>query len=310
MPLGELVLGYDGWLYGTTTSGGSGNGGTVFRVSPSGDFTLLHTFAFDPSDGHSPRGALALGNDGDVYGTTEFGGEYGYGTIFRLASDGTYTSRYALALCEGANPLAGLILGNDGNLYGTTSSGGAFGNGTVFAFTGEGHVSVLYAFTGGEDGGSPVAALLQARDGRLYGTTSLGGASSVGTVFRMALHGPATTTTRVLVGSGHYAEEDVTLSLPSTATALTLTITARKTGGLRWARPYHTSSGRLSRACRVGAHAVVCAFELQPGAVLRPGSHTFAVQLGSTGLARDVHMDTFDLTYTSGGQVYAQTGNF
>jgi uncharacterized repeat protein (TIGR03803 family) len=196
MPLGELVVGRDSWFYGTTVSGGPDNGGTVFRVSLYGEFTMLHSFGFNPAEGNSPRGRLALGADGDFYGTTEFGGAYGYGAIFRLSPDGTFTSLHSFTSCEGTNPLAGLILANDGKFYGTTSSGGAFNNGSVFAVTGAGdragYLSVLHAFTGGADGGMPVSALLQARDGRLYGTTALGGAGSVGTVFLMALPGLVT----------------------------------------------------------------------------------------------------------------------
>ena len=310
MPLGELVVGRDGWLYGTTVNGGPKNGGTVFRVSLYGEFTVLHSFGFDPQEGSSPRGGLALGADGDCYGTTEFGGEYGHGVVFRLAPDGTFTPLHAFTRSEGTNPLAGLILASDGKFYGTTSSGGYFNSGSVFAITSAGELSVLHAFTGGADGGSPVAALMEARDGRLYGTTPLGGAFNMGTVFRIALPGPATTTTRVPVRNGYYTEEDVVLTLPSAATAMTLTITTRKTLGLRWARPHQPASGRVSQLCRVAGQTVICAFELHPKAVLRPGNYTFAVQLGSTGFAHDVHVDTFDLTYTSGGLQYAQTGRF
>jgi uncharacterized repeat protein (TIGR03803 family) len=192
MPLGELVFGRDSWLYGTTVSGGPDNGGTVFRVSLYGEFAVLHSFGFDPLEGNSPRGGLALGADGNFYGTTEFGGELGYGAVFRLAPDGTIAPLHSFTLSEGTNPLAGLILANDGTFYGTTSSGGAFNSGSVFAITAAGDLSVLHAFAGGDDGGTPVSALLQARDGCLYGTATLGGAGSLGTVFRIALPGPAT----------------------------------------------------------------------------------------------------------------------
>ena len=191
MPLGELLLGRDGWLYGTTSSGGPANQGTLFRVSPSGGFSVLHVFGYyEPSEGTSPRGRLVQGSDGCIYGTTEFGGEYGYGTVFRMAPDGTYTDFHSFSQREGANPLAGLMVGRDGRFYGTTSWGGAYGSGTVFAITPNRRVSVVHDFTGGADGGSPVSGLLQASDGHLYGTTPLGGASSMGTVFRIALPEP------------------------------------------------------------------------------------------------------------------------
>jgi uncharacterized repeat protein (TIGR03803 family) len=187
MPLGELLVGHDGSLYGTTVSGGPDNGGTVFRISPSGELSLVHTFGFDPPDGNSPRGALTLGNDGCLYGTTEFGGEYGYGAVFYRAPSGLYTVLHSFSQHEGTNPLAGLIQARDGMFYGTTSSGGAQNLGTVFVMTPNGSVTVVHDFTGRADGGAPVSALLQARDGHLYGTTPLGGAGSVGTVYRIVL---------------------------------------------------------------------------------------------------------------------------
>jgi uncharacterized repeat protein (TIGR03803 family) len=188
MSLGELLLGRDGWLYGTAVAGGPANTGTVFRVSPSQGFSVLHVFAYyQPSEGVSPRGSLVQGADGCIYGTTEFGGAYGNGTVFRMAPDGTYVDLHSFTQSEGTNPLAGLILAGDGRFYGTTSSGGQFNSGTLFAMTPRGSVSVVHAFTGDADGGLPVSALMQARDGHLYGTTPLGGASSTGTVFRVTL---------------------------------------------------------------------------------------------------------------------------
>ena len=309
MPLGELVVGREGMLYGTTVAGGPSQGGTVFRIAMDGQFTLLHSFGFDSQEGSSPRGRLALGADGDFYGTTEFGGEYGNGQVFRLAFDGTVTPLHSFTRFEGTNPLAGLIQGNDGIFYGTTSSGGLFNNGSVFAITMAGELSVLHAFTGGADGGSPVSALLQARNGRLYGTTPLGGAESAGTVFRIALSGPAKAVPNVQFRS-HVTEEDVVLTLPSAAKDVTLTITARRTPGLRWARPFPTTIRRMAQACRVEAETVVCTFGLHPGAWLSPGKYTFSVLLGAGERVHDVHMDTFELTYASDHQVYAQAGRF
>jgi uncharacterized repeat protein (TIGR03803 family) len=191
MPLGELLLGRDGWLYGTTTSGGPANCGTIFGVPPSEGFSVIHVFGlYDPREGRSPRGGLVQGSDGWLYGTTEFGGEHDAGTVFRMAPDGTFASLHSFSQREGTTPLAGLILGRDGRFYGTTSSGGAFNSGTVFAMTPAGQVSVVHAFTGRADGGSPVSSLLQGRDGHLYGTTPMGGASSMGTVFRIVLPRP------------------------------------------------------------------------------------------------------------------------
>jgi len=310
MPVGELEPGHDGWLYGVTASGGPNRGGTVFRVSPDGDFAVVYAFGFDSPGGRSPRGGLSRGPHGNFYGTTEFDGEYGNGAIFRLTPDGTLTSLHSFAQGEGANPLAALTLGRDGNLYGTTSSGGAFNSGTAFAMTPTGKLSVLHAFTGGEDGGTPVAALLQAHDGRLYGTTALGGAHMQGTVFRIALPGPAIVTSHVPMRRGRLVVEEVVLSLPVAATDLNLTVAIRKTPGLRWSRPQASAFGKVWQSCRVGSDSVVCTFTQRPRTVLTSGKYTFAVLLGSTGFPHLEHRDTYELTYTAGRQRYGQTGGF
>ena len=217
---------------------------------------------------------------------------------------------HAFAQSEGGNPLAGLVLGRDGNLYGTTSSAGAHNCGTVFAMTPTGTLNVLHAFTGGEDGSTPVAAVLQARDGRLYGTTALGGAHSQGTVFRLALPGPASVTSHVPLRRMQLVGEEVVLSLAAVATELTLTIAIRKTPGLRWALPQASAAEKIRRTCRVGDEKVVCRFALRPCSVLTAGKYTFGVQLGSTGRPHREHRDTYELTYTSARQHYGQTGSF
>jgi uncharacterized repeat protein (TIGR03803 family) len=99
--------------------------------------------------------------------------------------DGNLTTVHAFSQDEGSAPLASLILGCDGKLYGTTSSGGAFNAGTVFVMAPTGELSVLHAFTGRDDGGSPVSGLMQANDCSLYGTTPVGGTWSRGTVYRI-----------------------------------------------------------------------------------------------------------------------------
>jgi uncharacterized repeat protein (TIGR03803 family) len=186
LPLGQLALGPDGRLYGTTASGGAHNNGAIFRVSPAGDFSLLFSFGSAAPSPSTPRGGLVLAPDGLFYGAAEFGGEHGCGAIYRVSPGGDFATVHDLRQFEGANPLAGLLLGGDGRLYGTASSGGAHGLGTIFSVTLAGRVSLLHAFTGGADGGAPVSGLLQARDGHLYGTTPLGGAGSLGTVYRLS----------------------------------------------------------------------------------------------------------------------------
>jgi uncharacterized repeat protein (TIGR03803 family) len=140
-PQATLFQGSDGNLYGTASAGGGGgqghNYGTAFKITPSGTFTLLHTF--DGTDGTYPTGALIQATDGNFYGTTQYGGAYNQGTIFKVTPTGTVTTLYSFcpqAHCnDGANPYAGLILGSDGVFYGTTFNGGGGNDGTVFSLS-------------------------------------------------------------------------------------------------------------------------------------------------------------------------------
>jgi uncharacterized repeat protein (TIGR03803 family) len=132
-PIAGLVQGTDGSLYGTASQGGISGVGTVFKLNPDGSgSTTLHTF--DYSSGAYPYGGLVQGTDGALYGTTYYGGSIGYGTVFKLNTDGT-----AFAVLKnfdnsttGGYPYAGLVQGTDGALYGSTVSGGSSGYGTVF----------------------------------------------------------------------------------------------------------------------------------------------------------------------------------
>jgi uncharacterized repeat protein (TIGR03803 family) len=184
-PVAGLVEGTDGFFYGTTRGGGAAGGGTVFRIDSAGALTTLHTFAYE--DGNDPEAGLVQATDGKFYGTTYGGGAHGFGTIFRIDSAGTLNTLYSFAgkdFNDGSNPVARLVQATDGNFYGTTSTGGTGFNdlGTVFRMTPAGAVTILHTFTG-SDGVYPVAGLVQsAADGKLYGTTQVGGGGS-GTVF-------------------------------------------------------------------------------------------------------------------------------
>jgi uncharacterized repeat protein (TIGR03803 family) len=203
-PIAGLVQGIDGNFYGTTYEGGTsancgGFGcGTVFRISPSGSYTILHSFAGPPSDGQNPEAGLVQGTDTNFYGTTHFGGTNNLGTVFRISPSGSYTSLYSFGSSpgDGLNPEAGLVQGVDSNFYGTTSAGGARGNGTVFRISTNGTYASLYSFVGWpNDGGVPQAGLVQGTDSNFYGTTSAGGTNNncgdagCGTVFRISTNG-------------------------------------------------------------------------------------------------------------------------
>lgn len=187
-PQASLVFGTDNNLYGTTNGGGSSDNGTVFKITPSGTETLLHSFS-NGNDGANPQAALTLGSDGNFYGTTYSGGNSNNGTIFKITPSGTETVLYSFGskVNDGANPQAALILGSDGNFYGTTNNGGDYGYGTVFVVTTTGTEAVVYSFGGllaNNDGANPQAGLVLGSDG-LYGTTYNGGNENAGTIFKL-----------------------------------------------------------------------------------------------------------------------------
>ena len=144
-PFGALVQGTDGNFYGTTAYGGthpctlpSGGCGVVFKITPGGTLTTLHSF--DGTDGNFPTGALIQATDGNFYGTTAEGGAYGYGTVFKITPGGTLTTLHSFDGTDGQFPKGGLLQATNGTFYGTTSTGGAnntcgsppSGCGTVF----------------------------------------------------------------------------------------------------------------------------------------------------------------------------------
>jgi uncharacterized repeat protein (TIGR03803 family) len=123
----------DGNFYGTTWRGGPSNEGTLFRMTPSGTVTILHTFT-NLVDGAAPQGPLIQATDGNFYGTAtgDGSGPPGFGTIFRMAPSGTVTTLHAFTGHDGCYPSASVIQATDGNLYGTTPFSGASGTGVVF----------------------------------------------------------------------------------------------------------------------------------------------------------------------------------
>jgi uncharacterized repeat protein (TIGR03803 family) len=187
-PYAGLVQGADGNFYGTTYSGGSAGGGTIFQVTPAGVLSTLYAFT-GGADGAYPYSGVVIGTDGALYGVASQGGVNGQGSVFRLASDGTLTVIHSFAVNagDGAYPLGGLTQAADGSYYGTTLFGGAANVGTVFRFTVDGEYTALYAFTGADDGGYPYAAVIQAADGNVYGTTAFGGSQGGGTAFRLTI---------------------------------------------------------------------------------------------------------------------------
>ena len=209
--LAALVQGRDGNFYGTTGQGGENNEGAVFKMTPSGTITTIYNFcsATGCTDGSAPNAGLVLGNDGNFYGTTFFGGEnyygtcgYGCGTIFKITPSGTLTTVYTLCsqsnCSDGKYPAAALYLASDGGLYGTTQEGGANGIGTIFKILPSGLMDTLSSFCPQSGctssiGGAPEGGVVQGTDGNFYGTTEELGTGGQGTVFKMAPSGTVTT---------------------------------------------------------------------------------------------------------------------
>ncbi len=219
LPEGELTQGSDGSFYGTTAGGGtnSNDKGTVFQFNTNGTLTILHSFTNSP-DGNFPQKKLVWGTDGNLYGTTSYGGADGNGTIFRITTNGTLAILHSFTNTpDGAQP-NGLVLGSDGNFYGTTANGGTDIVGTVFQMTTNGTLTILHSFADSPEGADPTG-LVQGSDGNFYGTTVFGGTNNVsenglGTMFKLVipLNPPANQISAIQI-----AGTNVLITLPSMA---------------------------------------------------------------------------------------------
>jgi len=192
-PFAGLIVDRAGNLYGTTESGGgTNNGGTIVEMSPGGTETVLYRFA-GGSDGEHPGANLLLDAAGNLYGTTQAGGQSNAGTIFKYSAAGQETVLYTFTGgADGGTPKCHLVRDNQGDLYGTAESGGVSGNGVVFKLDASGNQTVLYSFKGGSDGAIPQAGLVSDTNFNLYGVTTTGGDVSCnapygcGTIFRLS----------------------------------------------------------------------------------------------------------------------------
>ncbi len=211
-PDAGVIFDVAGSLYGTTSSGGASNAGTVFKLSQSdGSWTesVLYSFV-GGKDGSLPRASVILAPAGNLYGTTYYGGRFGYGVVFQLTPNGNGSWKehvlHDFANYDGSHP-SGLILDQKGNLYGTTFAGGdlkcnpSFGCGAVFQLVpnidGSWKENVLHRFTG-KGGGYPMASLVFDFAGNLYGTTSWNDGLGFGLVFQLTPNGNGSWKEKVL----------------------------------------------------------------------------------------------------------------
>lgn len=216
-PDGTLVRNASGNLYGVTQFGGANTActtfgadgcGTVFKITPSGDFTSLYSFCSlaNCADGATPTGGLVLGADGNLYGTTSYSGANyqecygnGCGTIFRITTTGTLTTLYSFAGTDGMGPNGPLVQFSNGDLYGAAGGGGENGYGTIFKITTGGTLTTLHNFKGTDGYGANPLTL--GADGNFYSTTTDGGTTNnstcgsygCGTVFKVTSSGKLTT---------------------------------------------------------------------------------------------------------------------
>ncbi len=289
-PVSAPVQGSDGNLYGTTPTGGTGGVGTVYRLTPAGALTILHSFTGASGEGASPLASLVQGSDGNFYGTTSTGGNGvfsnasgtnpGYGTVFRITPAGALSTLHAFDYAnDGLKPLTALTPGSDGNFYGTTSVGGSGGGGVAFVLTPGGALTVLFSFGGGNnDGYTSEGTLVQGSDGNFYGTTFAGGGvtyngikSDDGTTFSLTPAGKLTTL--FTFDGGHDGADGAapTSGLVQASDGNFYGTTSAGTGG---------NAGTLFQLVPGGALKTIYTFDTLPGAVANPKS---ALVQGSDG---------------------------
>jgi uncharacterized repeat protein (TIGR03803 family) len=195
MPTGAPYRDGAGNLYGVTYYGGNGSG-TIYKIDPRGNETVLHNFAPTDPAGGNPVGPLVPDGKGNLYGIASGGADH-VGTIFRMSKNGNVALVHSFAFSDGSGPSGSLAIDHLGNIYGTTVFGGASDWGTVFKIDPSGNESVLYSFTGGANGSEPEQGVILDSAGNLYGTTASGGIScsgfGCGVIFKLSPDGEEST---------------------------------------------------------------------------------------------------------------------
>jgi uncharacterized repeat protein (TIGR03803 family) len=188
-PQAAPIQAADGSFYGTTVGDIDAVYPTVYKLTPSGDFSTIYTF---PSAIAIPWSGLIQASDGNLYVNSGDGGANSCGAITTLTTAGVVKSTYSFDCASGEVPIARLVEATDGNLYGTTAGGGTQGYGTIFKLNrSTGTVTFLYSFAP-RSGSGYYSALTQGSDGNLYGTTENGGIDNIGSLFQLSLAGKYT----------------------------------------------------------------------------------------------------------------------
>lgn len=190
--IGVLSQGPDGCIYSTTQQGGEYGKGAIFKISPDGKWTVLHSF--NNTDGAGPVSGLTLGSDGSLYGTA-YGGGKSSGTIYKITPDGTLTVLYDfLNGNDGSFPISAPVEGQDGNLYGVTAYANNMPGDAMYRISPNGAFKTLYTAnrTAAATLGARGSNLIAGSDGNFYGTTFAGGANNMGTVYKLTPAGTVT----------------------------------------------------------------------------------------------------------------------
>lgn len=189
-PFGKLIESSEGVLMGTCSEGGSNGSGTVFKITTDGNFTRLKNLQ-SIQDGSFPKSGLGVSDEGVYYGTTEYGGANGYGTIFTITENGDFSKVHDINYtADGSNPVSAPVSDQNGNMIGTTVTGGANNGGTIYNISPENTVSKLHDFSLPLEGSQPRSIT---RQGNIfYGVTSSGGAFNTGTFYKIELDGTHT----------------------------------------------------------------------------------------------------------------------
>jgi uncharacterized repeat protein (TIGR03803 family) len=199
-PVGGVIMDSNGNLYGAAGGGGANGDGTIFEIA-AGSGTISTLASFDYNNGSSPYGGLVMDSSGNLYGTTQTGGDYGWGTVFELAAESQTITN--LASFDGVDALAfaPLTMDSNGNLYGTENGSNNGAGGIFEVANGSGTISTLASFDGNNFAEPRFSNLVMDGAGNLYGTTAEGGAGGGGAVFELQMTGAGQTGTTTSVAA-------------------------------------------------------------------------------------------------------------